>query len=42
VYRGDAGNVTFDPMKVAVKDGKARVTVAVTGAGAERWRLNFQ
>ena len=63
VYRGDARSVTFDPMKVAVKDGKASttarfsapgtyvlrgyaddsiypvpvdVTVAVTGAGAER------
>jgi hypothetical protein len=33
VYRGDAKNVTFDPMKVAVKDGKASSTVRFSAPG---------
>jgi len=33
VYRGDAKNVTFEPMKVAVKDGKASSTVRFSAPG---------
>ncbi|HEY1913478.1 MAG TPA: hypothetical protein VGG73_21305 [Vicinamibacterales bacterium] len=33
VYRGDASHVTFDPNKVAVKDGKASTTVQFSAPG---------
>ena len=33
VYRGDAAHVTFNPAKIAVKDGKATTTVQFSAPG---------